>query len=364
MIFSAPPIWIGRLFLLVGISFLSLLLIASNGPTEGNRAKTKYRGISFVGGSPVDERHIEELTQFGIEWMSQTPFGWQRHYDSPNLHMVTSGRVYWGEQDVGLRETTRLGHEQGVRTLLKPHVWLMDRSDGKWVGSIRMNNEEDWATWFSGYEKFILHYAQLAAESDVDAFCVGTELSGTTHREEEWRTIIAKVREVYDGPLTYGANWSDEYDRIEFWDALDFIGVQAYFPLSDSAHTSIEELAAAWQPYKDEMLAVSEKFDKPISFTEVGFKSTIGTEIEPWQWRSRTGVDHDAQARCYEATFRVFWDEPWFAGMFWWKWFPHWNEASSGRDESFTPQGKLAVQVLGSWYQSGESGSRPPSTAD
>ena len=60
----------------------------------------------------------------------------------------------------------------------------------------------------------------MAEEEKVDIFCIGTELEKfIEHRPAYWRELIAEVRKVYKGKLTYAANW-DEYKRVPFWDAL------------------------------------------------------------------------------------------------------------------------------------------------
>jgi hypothetical protein len=334
-----------------------LVVVSGRAPLEGVSPTEKMRGVCFVAGGPVDDTNLTELRSLGVGWISQTPFGWQKNHDDPHLALVTDGHVYWGERDVGLRKTTRLAHRQGIRTLLKPHIWLMDRSNGFWSGTIKMQSEPDWRAWFDSYQRFILHYARLAQEEGDDALCIGTELGGTAHRESDWRRVIAAVRQVYDGRLTYAANWNGEFENIAFWDALDFIGVQAYFPLSDKPDPTLEELIRAWQPYREGLETLSRRTGKPIAFTEVGYRSTAGAAVEPWLWRSAGTIDHGEQARCYEAVFRSLWDESWFLGTFWWKWFPHWEENRSLGDGSFTPQGKEAVTVISRWY-GGESANK------
>ncbi len=98
--------------------------------------------------------------------------------------------------------------------------------------------------WFSNYEKFILHYAELAEKNHLDILCIGTELQKTIPKEKEWRSLIKKIRYVYHGPLTYAANFYVEFEKITFWDELDYIGIQAYFPLSKSNDPMLSELGA------------------------------------------------------------------------------------------------------------------------
>jgi hypothetical protein len=316
----------------------------------GSVAAEKHCGVCFVAGGPVDEEVFLDLRAHGVQWISQTPFGWQRRASEPRFEIVTDGPVYWGETDQGLAATTQLARKHGIHTMLKPHLWLLDRSHGQWEGSIAMRSEADWRRWFENYELFIVHYATLAESIGATAFCIGTELEGTTEREADWRRIITSVRRAYRGPITYAANWSGEHERIAFWDALDFVGVQAYFPLATAPQADVDSLVAAWQPVRARLAALSARTGKPIVFTEIGYRSERGAAAEPWRWRARQPADSLEQAACYEAAFRALWNEPWFAGFYWWKWFPAWDEQRSPRDASFTPQGKPAADVLARWY--------------
>ncbi len=319
----------------------------------------KQRGVSWVGGrEPVSLEQLRPLSDAHVNWIVQTPFGWQQRYDTPGLQLATEGRILWGERDEGLRTTHRLAQSLGIHTLLKPHIWLRDRSGGKWRTDIRMNSEEDWKRWFADYRTFILHYARLAEAEGMGALAVGTELHRTTvEREQDWRRLIAEIRKVYGGSLTYAANWWQEYEEIRFWDALDFIGIQAYFPLTDKQNPSLESLRQGWEQHLQRIEAVSRRYGKPVVFTEIGYKSTPDSAIKPWEWPQKSTVplrpapvDHAVQARCYEAFFQAAWDKPWFLGSYFWKWYP---ERVGGRDPDnidFTPQGKPAEKILSRWY--------------
>jgi hypothetical protein len=91
---------------------------------------------------------------------------------------------------------------------------------------------------------YILPFAREAQQAGADMFCVGRELDSTVvAREADWRDVVARVRALFHGPLTYSANF-DTWQAIGFWDALDFIGASAYFPLSDRADPGLAELEA------------------------------------------------------------------------------------------------------------------------
>jgi hypothetical protein len=91
----------------------------------------------------------------------------------------------------------------------------------------------------------------IAVEKNVEALCVGTEFKvGAVRREAFWRGLIARIRQKYHGKLTYAANW-DEFPNMPFWDALDFVGINAYMPLSDAVTPSVSDLKMAWRPHFD-----------------------------------------------------------------------------------------------------------------
>ena len=316
----------------------------------------KQKGVSWVAGrDPVTEEDLKPLLKNHVNWIVQTPFGWQRHYNFPALTFNKNGG-WWGERDIGIKTTTEIAEEFGIHTLLKPHIWLRNRRDGKWRSEIRMDNEEDWQIWFDNYSKFILHYAELAEKLGIGVFCIGTELRATVReREKNWRRIIADIRKVYHGKLTYAANWYKEFEEVKFWDELDFIGIQGYFPLSKKKYPTVEMLKKGWLSHKKKILKIAQKFNKSIVFTEIGYKSTPDSSIEPWTWLNRRTrlngeVDLQSQANCYEAFFQTFWQEDWFEGVYFWKWFPNHHRAGGPSNRDFTPQNKPAEQILSDWF--------------
>jgi hypothetical protein len=132
----------------------------------------------------------------------------------------------------------------------------------------------DWSAWFASYERFILHYARLAEANGFEAFAVGTELGGTTSRTADWKRLIARVREVYPGKLTYCANWNGEPEAVGFWRDLDFIGIQAYYPLAGTDDPT-KRRSPPRPPIASKLEALAARTGSR-SFTEVGFRSQSG----------------------------------------------------------------------------------------
>ena len=319
---------------------------------------TRLRGVSWVGGDSVTTAELESLLKAHVNWIAQMPFGWQGGAAEPLIRVRPERQParggMWGESDAGLLHTARLARQHGISTLLKPHLWVRGR--GTWPGDINMASAADWDQWFASYTSFMLRYAALAEAGRMDGLCIGTELLHATEpaHEKDWRKLIRQVRRVYHGPLTYAANWSVEYQQIRFWDALDYVGIQAYFPLSTAASPSLDTLLHGWQPHLKELAAWQRKIKKPIVFTEIGYKTTPDAAAKPGAWPDQAATaapDEATQARCYEAMFRACWGQPWLKGMFIWKWYP--GLAPDGpvrRHADFTPQHKPAEAVLARWY--------------
>lgn len=305
------------------------------------------RGVSWEGGRIVDAASLDPVRELGADWISQTPFGWCPSIHDPTIRL-SGERGYWGETDEGLVATARWARERGLHTLLKPHVWV----HRAWVGDIEMTSEEDWSRFFEAYEAFVLHYARLAEASGMEALAVGTELEKTTRRTADWSRIVARVRSVYHGRLTYCANWC-EADQVAFWSTLDFVGIQAYYPLRVQDPTP-EAIRAAWKPIVEQLEALHARTGKPIVFTEVGYKSLRGSLAEPWVWKTAGEEDYALQRDAYAAMFASVWGRPWFGGAFVWKWHPALGAPSvppAGRERDFTPQGKPALEVIRSYYR-------------
>jgi hypothetical protein len=157
----------------------------------------------------------------------------------------------------------------------------------------------------------------LAEEENVETLCVGTELTFTESNEAMWDSLIYEIRQVYAGHLTYAANW-DSYRRVEYWDRLDFAGVDAFFPLTDESNPSRTALRAKWNNIVHDLAVFSSDVGRPILLTEIGYRSIDGSNREPWNYEMTGLVDLDEQSDCYEAALSALRDQAWLQGLCWW----------------------------------------------
>ncbi|MBN1814209.1 MAG: hypothetical protein JXA14_20390 [Anaerolineae bacterium] len=297
--------------------------------------------------TPESDHSLKNLAATGANWVAIVVFGYQQTYTSTIITRDLSRTP----SDEELVHAIVTAHSLGLQVMLKPHVDLRHDRD-HWRGDIgeAFTDEAQWRTWFESYSAFIDHYARLARAHGVEQFCVGTELVGTTHREADWRKVVAGVREHFAGPITYAGNHGTEDVGIAWWDAVDMIGIDAYYVLTDKTDPTLDELKAAWteKGYVETMASLAEKYDRPILLTEIGYRSADGTIKTPWDWDDLP-LDLEEQAHAYEAALAVLWDRPWLAGIYWWNWDVN-PQKSGPEDKGYSPHGKPAEDVLRAYY--------------
>ncbi|MGY6409694.1 MAG: baseplate multidomain protein megatron [Alkalilacustris sp.] len=177
---------------------------------------------------------------------------------------------------------------------------------------------DDW-----GFRRFILHYAWLARSAGgVDAFCVGSEMRSLTQIRgagdrfpavQAFRKLAADVRTILgpDVKISYAADWSEyfgyqspegtHYFHLDpFWadDAVDFIGIDNYLPLSDWRDGDDHlDAAAGWKSvheleYLQENVAGGEYYDwyyRDAAARHAQVRTPIedGEQGRPWRFRPK-----------------------------------------------------------------------------
>jgi hypothetical protein len=294
---------------------------------------------------PESDVSLGHLTETGANWISLIVTCYQDNLGSTRIFASESTPT-----DDDLVHAIVQAHTLGLKVMLKPHLDLWS-DPSHWRGQIGQayTTESEWTEWFASYRTFIEHYADLAAAHGADQFCVGCELEGTTQREPEWRAVVAGIRSRFAGPLIYAGNHSGEETGMTWWDAVDLIGVDAYYPLSTDTNPSPAELKSAWQPIVASLASLAARWQKPVILTEIGYRSIDGTALHPWDWQIEGSVDLQEQADCYRAAFESVYDQPWFGGMYWWSWSPDPLEGGPN-DDGYSPHDKPAEDVLRRWF--------------
>ena len=183
------------------------------------------------------------------EWISLLVTAYQDTIASTEVDIFGEGTP----TDASLADIIGYAHELGLKVMLKPHIDIL--KEDRWRGEIGPSfDEAGWSAWFDAYRSFILHYAALARDAGADLFSVGCELDATVRRVPEWRSVIAAVREVYPGPLIYADDQAEsDPTAVSWWDALDYIGMDAYPTLSYEPRPSISSLCYGWEGYLEKL---------------------------------------------------------------------------------------------------------------
>jgi len=299
-------------------------------------------------GSDTSKEMHKHLSAIGYNVVQLNTFAYMR--DRKETRVLTDGDPTMAERYM-VEEIQNL-HEMGFKVMLKPHIWIggHDLDPDNWRSKIDFDDLEKIEKWFESYSQFILGEAKLAESTGAEMLVVGTELVGVSKYTENWKKLIEKIRGVYSGKLTYAAEGRNAMN-IDFWGALDYIGIDAYFPLANKSSPSLDELVEGWKKYEKEMKELAERYKKKIIFTEVGFKSVEGTAIKPWEWKQDGKTSQGEQALAFQATSIAFRDKPYLAGLFVWKYFTDNNSYERGNNEKgFTPYGKEAEKVISGWF--------------
>lgn len=297
--------------------------------------------------TPEAALSMERMAALGGDWAALAFIVTQDSFSSTVIR--PDYRYTVTDRDI-LTAVERL-HALGLKVCLKP---VVNCADGIWRAHISFPEPETgrkdyWQEWFSSYTAFLTHYAEIAEDAGCEMFCVGCEMLGTEAQEAHWRNAIAAVRQVYSGPLVYNTNHGHE-DDLTWWDAVDYIGTSAYYRVGRVPGDTLENMTAVWRAHIDSLRALSERNGgKQILFMEIGCRSARGCAMMPWDFSHRDfPYDEEEQARFYESCFRAMWNEPWFAGFFWWDWYTFLPSRSP--ETGFSIVGKKAEEVVKAWY--------------
>lgn len=298
-------------------------------------------------GTKTSAATLKELRDLGVEWISLTPFGFMRSLTDAQVHSIGNYRA--GETDERMHREIRQAKALGLKVMLKPHIWVVR---GHWRGEIELPDAAAWRRWFDSYRRWLLRYADMAESEGADILVVGVELRSTERQQERrWRDLVSEVRRRFQGEITYSANW-DDATSLPWWDAVDYIGVQFYPPVATSETASRSDIHSAVAARLDGIAAVARRHDKPVLFTEVGYRAASDGLVHPHEWPERKAevrFDPRSQATGYQTLIEAVRNRPWVHGLYWWKWFTDPDTAEEG-PAGFSPRGKVAETILRAAY--------------
>ena len=280
----------------------------------------------------------------------------------------------------------QLGHPgdpgRGVRPEHWP--WRPDHPD----------HERFVSEFWESYTEQAVHFARIAQEEGARMFSLGTETdrlfrtraggyNTVTHFGEQLAAMVARVRAVYDGLLTYDMHYDvlkvpDFYGpgSLCLWEDLnlDVMGISAWFDLVDAPPSSVMSVASLEMAYdrifREYLIPLAyDNPDRPMVFLEYGAMDLVVAPFSPANTLGQgeravftdangNGVDDgkETQANIYQALFNTMeaypgvvhgaflWDN-WIASDEMWSWF--WAHA-----RNFDIRGKPAEEVVRTTYNS------------
>lgn len=302
------------------------------------------KGITFAPFAPKGSLLTEEAykslgnlkNRTNADFIILVPCGLQDTPQSEAIDFTSAATL----SDQELEKMIDYAHSIGLRVALKPTV---NCKNGTWRAHINFFDkdvpcEPKWSTWFASYTSFQLHFAALAKSTGCEMFIAGCEMVMSDRRDGEWRKLIADIRTVYDGPVSYNCDKYQE-DNVSWWDCLDVISSSGYYPVGD------------WEKELDRIEAVVRKYKKPFFFAECGCMSSQGSSQIPNDWERKGPVNLSEQADWYTAMFEACKKRDWVNGFSLWDWaWKQYPEEEAADNNGYDIYAKPAEDVVKKYY--------------
>jgi hypothetical protein len=315
---------------------------ALRGVTIGPIESSQQPGRGY--GSAASRVLLDELARMGANAISITPFG--RIWSLSSTHIDASFEWPVADSERGILQLMADAKARGLRVLLIPHLWV---ETGGWRGEIEPASPEGWSVYQREYRAFVLRWADVAERGGADLFSIGVECKSWSGRFGPfWTELIRSSRARFHGQLTYSANW-DEAPDVLFWDQLDYIGINAFYPLADHDHASYAQYAEGAEAALTRAGTLASALHKQVLFVELGYTTRANAAVQPWLWPdTMQGVlpDEWEQARALAALLGAAASKPFIAGQFVWRYYADLDDVSQEASWGFSPHGKLAERVL------------------
>jgi hypothetical protein len=296
-----------------------------------------WTGVRGTWATPAAADSMRAMAEHDVNWTALAYAAVQDTAQSTEVPFrqaptVTDDEIVWA---IGEART------HGLKVCLKPVVNVADGTWRAYIGFFDQDvpGEPNWGEWFASYREFLLHAARIAEAEGCEMLCVGCEMVRADSREEDWRSLIAAVREVYSGLVTYNCDKYQE-DRVRWWDAVDVISSSGYYPID------------RWDAELDRIEPSVVAAGKPFFFMEAGCPSRTGSPDRPNDWSLPGEPSGEEQLRYYRAMFDACAARPWMRGFMMWDWPPRlYAEANAAVNDDYCPYGKPAGALMARHYR-------------
>jgi hypothetical protein len=242
-------------------------------------------------------------------------------------------------------EGVHAAHVMGYHVFVVPLITVKTVA---WAGFIGFPRAAGYRAWFASYWKLLQPYAEAAAAGGADQFAIGTEYAGLeTAPDALWDTLIANVRSVFPGTITYDMNFTSMSLPIRHWmrnPDLKYIGISEYLGLTSvRMRVDPEVVAPLWRLWiLSKLDRFAERLGRPIILSEIGYRNSTDALFNPYDHATKAHPDPQEQAAAYDAALQNVIPDPNIEGIYFWAWsLPY-----------FQPNWQPAAAVLHKWYNS------------
>jgi hypothetical protein len=228
----------------------------------------------FANSTKLSEIEILPGIEFRHNFITK-PDNWSvGHFNRTSAYQISQDQDgapnYGGTSSDGsiLRYLSYL-RSKNLKIMFYPMLYL-DTAGKPWRGHLTGSSEDvkDFFNKQNGYRNFILHYAKLVS-GKVDAFLIGSEFVGLTKikdQRNEFTAVLELIRLAKDVKnilgsnvkISYAADWSEYHhtdggwyhlDKLWACPYIDFVGIDAYFPLTNNIKENYneEQIIKGWQ---------------------------------------------------------------------------------------------------------------------
>lgn len=298
-------------------------------PSSGMRGVNLVETGKAPFGSDASLESFRKLAAMGANAVALIPFFWQA--DAASANVIMGDALPPARLKAGIAQA----RAAGLQVIIKPHVWV----PGAWAGAIAPR--DGWPAWFASYGLHLLELARLAQAEHVTELVVGTEIAGASKRPE-WAQLIAQVRKLYAGRLSYVAHGAEEVERFAHWRLVDRVGASLYPPLGGGPAQRAKTMDATLARVRK----VAQMAGKPVMIGEIGLRSARGAALKPWE--SAEERDAAANGALQAAVIGEWLDAAQRAGVadiLIWRWFSD-PRGGGPADTDFTIQNKPAEALV------------------
>lgn len=242
--------------------------------------------------------------------------------------------------DDEIRGAVARARSLGLKVCRKPVVNVADGTWRAYMGFFDWDvpGEPTWGDWFASYQEYIVHHASLAAELGVEFFCIGCEMVRADSREQQWRALVAEVREVYHGLVTYNCDKYQE-DHVTWWDAVDVISASGYYP------------SGQWEAQLDRIGSVIRREGKSFCFIEAWCPSRVGSAAHPNDWNLAGEASERVQADYLDEMLSACAARDWVGGFMLWDWPARlYDRRDAAANDGYCMYGKAGAVVVARHY--------------